>query len=92
MAKAMTADQLEGLLSTVLSKAIPEIMTRILEKFEVCFDRLMSRFDEKLDKHYGDLHDTNVRLDRLEQSFDDIKKASLTFTLRILLRPVITRS
>jgi hypothetical protein len=71
----MSAKQLEGLLSTVLSKAIPEIMTKMLEKFEMCFDRLLSRFDDKLDKHYGDLHDTNVRLDRLEQSLDDIKKS-----------------
>lgn len=75
MAKAMSAEQLEGLLSTVLSKAIPEIMTKMLEKFEMCFDRLLSRFDDKLDKYYGDLHDTNVRLDRLEQSLDDIKKS-----------------
>jgi hypothetical protein len=75
MTKAMTAEQLEGLLSTVLSKAIPEIMTKMLEKFEICFDRLLSRFDDKLDKYYGDLHDTNVRLDRLEQSLNDIKKS-----------------
>jgi len=73
MAKAMSADQLETLLTTVLSKTIPEIMSKVLDKFETCFDKLMAKFDEKLDRYYGDLHDTNIRLDKIEKCCADIR-------------------
>jgi hypothetical protein len=73
MAKAMTADQLENLLTSVLSTTIPEIMSKILEKFDTCFDKLLDKFETKLDKFYGDLFDVNVRLDKLEHSLADIK-------------------
>jgi len=49
MAKGLNADQLETLLTTVHSKTIglPEIMNKILTKFEECFDKRMDKFDAK---------------------------------------------
>ena len=71
MAKsAVSAEQLEVILSTVLSKTLPEIMAKTLEKFETQIDRLIARvearFDEKVEKIYGDLFSANSRIDALE--------------------------
>jgi hypothetical protein len=71
MAKsAVSAEQLEVILSTVLSKTLPEIMAKTLEKFESQIDRLIARvearFDEKVDKICGDLFSANSRIDALE--------------------------
>lgn len=71
----MNADQLESLLSAVLSKTIPEIISKVLEKFDTCFEKLMAKFDDKLDHYYGALHDVNARLDKLERSFVDVEKS-----------------
>ena len=79
MAKGITADQLETLLTTVLSKTIPEIMNKVLTKFEECIDKLMEKFDAKLDKYHDDLHATNTRLDKIELC-----------CAQILARPVVT--
>jgi len=76
----MTTDQLESLLTSVLSKTITEIMSNILEKFDTCFDKLLGKFEMNLDKYYADLHDVNVRLDKLEHSVAAIDKGYADFS------------
>jgi hypothetical protein len=71
MAKsAVSAEQLELILNNVLSKTLPEIMFKTLEKFEDQIDKLIARvearFDEKMEKVYGDLFTANARIDALE--------------------------
>ena len=56
MAKnAISAEQLEAILSSVFSQTIPEMMAKILDKFETQMDRLDARveasLDEKLEKN-----------------------------------------
>lgn len=71
MAKsAVSAEQLEVILSNVLSKTLPEIMIKTLEKFESQMDKLIekleARFEAKVDKLYGELFAANSRIDTLE--------------------------
>ncbi len=70
MAKsAVSAEQLEVILSTVLSKALPEIMAKTLEKFESQIDRLIARVEARFDeveKIYGELFSANSRINALE--------------------------
>ena len=54
-------------------------MSKILEKFDICFDKLLGKFEMKLDKYYADLHDVNVRLDKLEHLLADIDKSYADF-------------
>jgi len=61
MAKAIfTADQLETLLSRVLAT--------MMEKFDVCMDKMLDKFETRLVKLYGDLSTANRRIDKLEQA------------------------
>jgi len=63
-------------------------MSKILEKFDTCFDKLLGKFEMKLvyyllpgsilNKYYADLHDANVRLDKLEHSLADIDQSYAT--------------
>ena len=74
MAKsAVSAEQLEVILNNVLSKTLPEIMAKTLEKFENQMDKLIekleARFEAKVEKIYGDLFATNSRIDMLEENF-----------------------
>lgn len=78
MAKGITSDQLETLLTTVLSKTIPEIMNKVLSKFEECFDKLMEKFDTKLDKYHDDLQATTARLNKIEQCCAEILARPVT--------------
>jgi hypothetical protein len=67
MAKsAISADQLEAIISTVLAKTLPEILIKVLDKFETQLDRLIDKFDAKIDKISGDLHALYTRVDTME--------------------------
>ena len=55
MAKSITPDQLELILTSVLAKAIPDVLCKALDKFESCLDKLMEKIDTKMDKVYGEL-------------------------------------
>lgn len=49
MAKsALSADQLESLLSTVIAKTLPEVLLRVLDKFEQCLEKLADKFEARL--------------------------------------------
>lgn len=74
MAKSLSVDQLEALLSTVIAKSLPDVLMKVLEKFEACLNRLADKFEAKLDKVYGDMHDTNVRIDQLESKLAVLEK------------------
>lgn len=76
MAKTLSTEQLDALLTSVLSKTLPDILVKVLEKFEACLDRLADKFESKLDKIYGELHDTNVRIDVIEQKILGLEKRS----------------
>jgi diphthamide synthase (EF-2-diphthine--ammonia ligase) len=57
MAKsAVSAEQFETIITTVLSKTLPEIMLKVLEKFENQLDRLIDRFEAKIAKVSGEMH------------------------------------
>ena len=71
MAKsAVSAEQLEVILTNVLSKTLPEIMIKTLEKLESQMDKLIvkfeARFEAKIDKLYSELFAANSRIDLLE--------------------------
>jgi len=66
MAKSLSADQLESLMSTVIAKSLPDVLMKVLEKFEVCLDKLADKLESRLDKIYGDVHDANGRIDKIE--------------------------
>ena len=71
MAKnAISAEQLEVILGTVLSKTLPDMLDKILGKFETQIDRLIAkveaRFDDKIEKVRGELFVANSRIDALE--------------------------
>jgi len=65
MAKSITPDQLESILTSVLAKAIPEVLCRELDKFESCLDKLQEKFETKMDKVYGELYVVNDRIYKL---------------------------
>jgi hypothetical protein len=83
MAKAaITADQLDTILSTILAKTLPEIMHKTLEQFENQIDRFIARvearFDEKVEKIYGELFLANSRIDALETKLAQLETAQHT--------------
>jgi len=60
MAKAVfTADQLESMLSRVL--------TTVIEKLDACMEKMLEKFESQLEKMYGDLATAQCRIDTLEQ-------------------------
>jgi len=63
MSKAIfTADQLETLLSRVLGT--------VMEKFDSCMDKIVDKFEARLEKLHGDLSMANCRIDKLEQELN----------------------
>jgi hypothetical protein len=51
MAKSLSVDQLESLLSTVIAKSLPDVLLKVLEKFEVCLDKLADKLETGLIKY-----------------------------------------
>ena len=74
MAKTLSVDMLDTLLTSVLSKTLPDVLARVLEKFDACLDKLVDKFEVRLDRIHGDLHDINVRIDTLEQKILVLEK------------------
>ena len=54
-----TAVQVETLLSCVFGT--------VTEKFDSCIDKIVDKFEARLEKLYGDLSTANCRIDKLEQ-------------------------
>jgi len=79
MAKSLSADQLESLMSTVrpIAKSLPDVLMKVLEKFEVCLDKLADKLVSRLDKIYGDVHDPNGRIEKIELKIIELEKAML---------------
>jgi len=70
MAK-ITADTMEAMMATVMSKTVPELMSQMVKKFESCLNKLLATFENKLKDRLemvnGEIYSTNVRIDRLEK-------------------------
>jgi phage shock protein A len=76
MAKsAVSAEQLETIITTVLSKTLPEILLKVLEKFENQLDKLIERFEAKIAKVSGEMHTLNTRMDALEAKIAPLQAA-----------------
>ena len=68
IAKAVfTADQLESMLSRVL--------TTVIKKVDACMEKMLEKFESQLDRMYGDLAAAQCRIDKLEQL---LEKAQVT--------------
>ena len=75
MAKSLSADQLESIMTTVLSKTLPDVLLKVLDKFEACLDKLVDKFEARLDRVYSDLHNANVRIDKMEVKISELEKS-----------------
>jgi len=68
---AITAEQLETMLTSILTRVVPEILTKVMDRF----DKIVDKFTEKVDRLQGELHDTNVRVDEISKTLTDLQKS-----------------
>lgn len=77
MAKG-TAEAIETTITTVMAKVLPDLMTQMVQKFEICLNKLVETFEEKLRDRCeilsSELYTTNVRVDQLEKKLVECEK------------------
>lgn len=82
MAKsALTAEQLDTIITSVLSKTLPEIMLKVLEKFENKLDNLIQNFEAKITQVNGEIHTLHTRMDALEAKIAPLLSTDLQHPL-----------
>jgi len=73
-----TAEIIETVMSTVMGKVLPDLMTQIVEKFDGCLNKLLVTFEsklkDKLEMVNGELYSANVRIDSFEKKLADAQK------------------
>ena len=78
MAKA-TAEMIESIVSSIMNKALPDIMSQVVEKFQGCLDKLLTVFEDKLkdriDMVHSEMFNSNVRIDTIEKNLAEADKA-----------------
>lgn len=72
-------------MSTINAKSLPDVLMKVLEKFEICLDKLADKLESKLDKIYGNVHDANGRIDKIELKIMELEKAILDQSLTGLI-------
>ena len=73
-----TLDVVEAHLSRIMAKILPDLMVKMVDKFESCLARLVGTFEEKLKDRFdyvsSEVVDTNIRIDRLEKELKEREK------------------
>jgi len=71
------AEMIESLLSQMMTKLIPDLMSKVVERFEDCFTNMMARldsvfnsrfvnFEAKFDMVLGDINDLRDKVNKLD--------------------------